>query len=186
MSSHEEHPSRSVSTIAKARISKPQAELFDCFIPIELPRILLGYGPVPAVVSTSDQSGPRDRPGSSRTVHLADGNTAHEQVTAYERPRYFAYRVSEFSNFIRHLSDEACGQWWFTETSADVNEVVWSYSFLARSRAAQLILLPVVKLAWRGFMRAGMQAFGELAATEAPPRRAGSHSDAKLTGDQAR
>jgi hypothetical protein len=43
-----------VSATTRARISRPRAELFEQFIPIELPRILLGYGPVPAVVSTTD------------------------------------------------------------------------------------------------------------------------------------
>jgi hypothetical protein len=170
--------SHAVSATTEARISIPRAELFDYFIPIELSRILLGFGPIPSVVSTTDQSGPWDQPGSSRTVHLADGNTAHEQVTDCERPRHFAYRVSEFSNSIRHLAKEAYGEWWFTETSADTTEVVWTYSFVARSAAAQLLMLPVVKLLWRGFMRVGLRKFGELAEIELPRSRAdqGGHS----------
>ena len=69
-------------------------EVFD-FVAAEdvLPVVLTGYGLVPAVVSTSGNTGPWTNPGSSRVVHLADGNTAHEQVTHYDRPRYFAYRV---------------------------------------------------------------------------------------------
>jgi hypothetical protein len=158
--------SHAVSATTKTRILKPQAELFEYFIPIELPRILRGYGPVPAVVSTSDQSGPWDVPGSTRTVHLADRNTAREQVTDCEPSHYFAYRVGEFSNLIAHLADEARGQWWFTKAGQDATDVVWRYSFIARSSAAQLILLPVVKLAWRGYMRAGMGAFSDLAEAE--------------------
>ncbi len=165
MSTQASSRSLSVSATTRARISRPRAGLFEQFIPIELPRILLGYGPVPAVVSTTEQSGPWDQPGSSRTVHLADGSTAREQVTACERPGHFAYRVDEFSGYVRYLAAEANGEWWFTE-ACQGTDVVWIYSFTARSRPAQLILLPVVKLLWRGFMRAGMRAFGELAESE--------------------
>jgi hypothetical protein len=68
------------------------------------------------------------------------------------------------------LAGEARGQWWFTESGQDATEVVWTYSFSARSVAAQLVLLPVVKIVWSGFMRVGMRAFGELAASEVPTR----------------
>jgi hypothetical protein len=167
MPSQTDRSSRLVSATAKARIRKPQAELFEYFIPIELPRILHGYGPVPAVTATTEQSGPWDAPGSSRTVHLADGNTAHEQVTDCEPSNYFAYRVSDFSNFLRRLASEARGQWRFTSAGEDATDVVWTYSFTARSILARLILLPIVRLAWRGYMRAAMQAFSGLAEVEA-------------------
>jgi hypothetical protein len=176
MSTQASSRSRTVSATTKARISRPRAELFDYFIPIELPRILLGYGPIPAVVSTTDQTGPWDQPGSGRTVHLADRSTAREQVTACERPGHFAYRVGEFSGYVRHVASEANGEWWFTEAGQDT-DVIWTYSFTARSRPAQLILLPVVKLLWRGFMRAGMRAFGELAEAEAARSPADSSAD---------
>jgi hypothetical protein len=58
-----------------------------------LPKVLTGCGLLPPVERTSGNTGPWDRPGSSRTVHLADGNTAREEVTAYARPTYFAYRT---------------------------------------------------------------------------------------------
>jgi hypothetical protein len=38
-----------------------------------LPKALTGYGLMPPVQMTSGITGPRDGPGSSRTVHLADG-----------------------------------------------------------------------------------------------------------------
>ena len=103
----------SISVTATARVAVARDPLFAWFIPIELPRILAGYGPVPAVVSSSDQSGPWDVVGSARTVHLADGATARERVTACDPPAYFAYTVAEFSHSLRHLAVEGRGQWWF-------------------------------------------------------------------------
>jgi hypothetical protein len=156
-----------IATTVTARVAAAQEPLFEWFIPIELPRILVGWGPIPAVVASTDQSGPWDRPGSQRTVHLADGHTAREQVTACERPTSFGYTVTTFSNALRHLASEGRGEWWFTPASADTTDVRWTYTFVARSRLAGLVLLPVVKLAWRGYMRRGLDRLAELARDEA-------------------
>ena len=42
----------------------------------------------------------------------------------------------------------------------------WTYTFQARSRAAALLLTPVVKIAWRGFMRRGLDRLAALARDE--------------------
>ncbi|HWI71396.1 MAG TPA: SRPBCC family protein, partial [Baekduia sp.] len=108
--------------------------------------------------STSDQTGPWDVVGSRRTVHLSDGSTATEQVTACDAPRSFGYTVSGFTNPIRHLAREGRGEWSFEEAGDGATDVRWTYTFEARSRAAAVVLTPVVKLAWRGFMRRGLAA----------------------------
>lgn len=153
----------SVATSASVRVALPREPLFDWFIPVELPRILAGYGPVPAVVATSEQSGPWDVPGSVRTVHLSDGSTAHERVTACARPASFGYTVDGFSGPVRRLAREAHGTWSFAPAGADATDVVWTYAFEARSAAAALLLAPAVKLAWRGFMRRALERMATLA-----------------------
>ncbi len=167
MNAQAARPAHPISATVRTRIAKPRAALFDYFIPIELPRILLGYGPIPAVVATSEQSGPWDRVGSTRTVRLADRSTACEQVTACERPEFFAYRVSEISSQLGRLVLEGRGQWRFTEVDRCSTEVSWTYTFAARSRLARLALIPVVRLLWRGYMRVGMRVFAGLAGEEA-------------------
>jgi hypothetical protein len=74
-----------------------------------LPKILTGYALVPGVASTSDISGPWDQPGSHLIVHLLDGSTVNEGITAYNRPSYFAYRVSNPSFALKHLMAERAG-----------------------------------------------------------------------------
>ena len=155
-----------VATTVSIRIASAREPLFDWFIPIELSRILTGWGPVPAVVATSEQSGPWDTPGSRRTVHLADGSTAHERVTACERPASFGYTVYGFSGPVRHVAVEGRGQWWFEAAGAGATDVRWTYTFQARSRAAALLLTPVVKVAWRSFMRRGLDRLAALAHDE--------------------
>ena len=153
----------SVATTVSVRIAEPREPLFARFIPVELPAILHAYGPVPAVAATSDQTGPWDVVGSSRTVHLADGSTASERVTACTTPSYFAYTVSGFTNPVRFLARAAHGQWWFDAAPDDpgATDVRWTYAFEARSRAAALVLAPIVRFAWRGFMRRGLATFAQ-------------------------
>jgi Polyketide cyclase / dehydrase and lipid transport len=146
-----------ISSVVSCTINVPCSQLFEWFIPVRLVDILPGYGPLPAVVKTSDQSGAWDQPGSNRTVHLADGNTVFEEVTDCHRPDYFAYRVRKFTNFIRILAKEAEGQWWFVE-EGDNSEVKWKYSFYAHNAFTALLLYPIVKLFWSGYMREGMKA----------------------------
>ena len=155
-----------VSSTVSITVQRPRAIVFKWFVPVKLEDILLGYGPLPAVVRTTGQSGSWERPGSHRTVHLKDGNTAQEEVTACESPRYFAYRVSNFTNILRYFTDVAEGQWWFEE-AGDSTEVKWTYSFHARSALTKLLLFLVVKLLWHGYMRVGIQATKERAEREA-------------------
>lgn len=149
-------PRPTISTTVTTTAPVPRAPLFDLFIPVALPEILTGWGPIPAVTATSDQTGPWDQPGSTRTVHLADGSTACERVTDCTTPAYFAYVVSDFTNPIKYLAREGRGQWWFDEAGAGATHVRWTYTFEARSRAAGLLLAPVVHAAWQRFMRVGL------------------------------
>jgi hypothetical protein len=125
-------------------------DVFD-FIAAEdvLPKILTGYGLLPGVAGTSDISGPWDQPGSHRLVHLADGSTVHEGLTDYDRPSYFAYRVSDPSFALKHLMTEARGQFWFEAVDGGT-KVKWTYTFQARNRLAKIPLTPFVKTQWKG------------------------------------
>ena len=117
-----------------------------------LPKVLTGYGLLPAVVRTSGNTGPWDRPGSARTVHLADGTTAREEVTAYERPRYFAYRTSDYTFALRYIAKFAEGQWWF-EDDTNGTKVRWTYTFHAKGRLTSILLALFVKTQWVGYIR---------------------------------
>src|SRR4051812_32510180 len=127
-------------------------DVFD-FVAAEdvLPKILTGYGLVPAVAFTSDVSGPWDQPGSHRVVHLADGSTVDEGVTHYDRPSYFAYRVSNPSFALKHLMTGATGQFCF-EAAEGGTRVKWPYPFHARNRLTRLPLTLFVKSQWNGYM----------------------------------
>jgi len=116
-----------------------------------LPKILTGYGLVPGVASTSGISGPWDQPGSHRIVHLANGSTVNEGLTDYNRPSFFAYRVSKPSFALKHLMREARGQFWFMPSDGGTL-VKWTYTFQAKNRLAKLPLSLFVKTQWNGYM----------------------------------
>jgi hypothetical protein len=148
---------RTPSATVTASTEEDRDALFARFIPVRLEDILTGWGPVPAVVRSSNQSGPWDVPGSSRTVHLEDGSTAREAVTDCRAPAYFAYTVKDFTSPVRFLASEARGQWWFDERPGGGTDVRWTYAFVPRSAAAAAVLAPIVGHAWRRFMRAGLE-----------------------------
>ena len=117
-------------------VPHPIQEVFD-FVTAEnvLPKILTGYGMVPGVAFTSDVSGPWDRPG----------------LTHYDRPSYFAYRVSDPSFALKHLMTQARGEFWFQPADGGT-KVKWTYTFQAKNGLAKLPLLLFVKSQWKGYM----------------------------------
>lgn len=142
-----------ISATLEVTIPAGKEPVFD-FVTAEdvLPKVLTGYGLLPAVVRTSGNTGPWDRPQSVRTVHLADGNTAREQVTAYTRPKYFAYRTSDVTFALRYIAKFAEGQWWF-EDDPNGTKVRWTYTFHAKGWLTSMLLWMFTKTQWVGYMR---------------------------------
>ena len=144
---------KKVAATLEIDIKAPVEAIFD-FVAAEdvLPKVLTGYGLLPAVVRTSGNTGAWDKPGSSRTVHLADNSTSREQVTDYKRPGYFAYRTSDYTFALRHLATSAEGQWWFEERQGQTH-IRWTYTFTAKGAVTAILLLLFVKSQWTGYMR---------------------------------
>jgi Polyketide cyclase / dehydrase and lipid transport len=117
-----------------------------------LPKVLTGYGPLPAVVKTSENTGPWTLAGSTRLIHLADGSTVREQVTYFEPSERFSYRVWEFGNpLIRTLATGARGEWIFSSAPGGTL-VTWTYTSTAKNAVSLLPLSAITKILWRGYM----------------------------------
>jgi Polyketide cyclase / dehydrase and lipid transport len=117
-----------------------------------LPKVLTGYGPLPAVVKTSDNTGPWTVPGSARRVHLADKSVLREQLTHYEPAKYFAYRVFDFGNpLLRTLATEGKGEWTFTK-GPEGTLVAWTYTFTAKNALTAIPMSGITQILWRGYM----------------------------------
>jgi hypothetical protein len=141
---------KQVAATMQTNINAPIEAVFD-FVAAEevLPKVLTGYGLLPKVVRTSGNTGPWDKPGSSRTVHLADGTTSREEVTDYKRPGYFAYRTSNYTFALRYLANSAEGQWWFDESQGQTH-IRWTYTFTANGAVTAILLSLFVKSQWAG------------------------------------
>jgi Polyketide cyclase / dehydrase and lipid transport len=144
-----------VAVTVRGRARAPLEQTFGAIAPIDLPVIFRGFGPLPAVLATREQTGDWDHVGATRVVELADGSEARERLTAYDRPDHFAYRVGPFTGPIRRVVGHADGAWWFTATYDGATDVRWTYVFRPRRRlAAPLVRLAVAPL-WRAYaMRA--------------------------------
>ena len=147
---------KSCSTSVQADIAAPQTMVFEHIMPVDLTSIFTGYGPLPAVVGTRDQTGAWDAAGQTRTVIMSDGSSAQEQLTAYEYPNYFSYIVSNFTGVLRAFVTSARGEWWFgpgSETSREVTHIKWIYVFNARSSFSIPIVWFFTRVLWKGYMR---------------------------------
>jgi hypothetical protein len=145
-----------VSSIAAAR--KP---FYTWLIPgvfdTQLDTVLRDAAFLPGVASTSGTTGPWDKAGSTRIIHLTNGTTTRETVTTATAPDYFAYRLTEFSSrMIGMLVKQARGQWWFTDQGAGL-QAKWTYTAESRNFLAMIVLYPVIKILWNRYMKAAMK-----------------------------
>ena len=141
-------------TITRQAVIPGSPDAVFSFIAAEdvLPKVLTGYGPLPAVVKTSENTGPWTVVGSARLIQLADNTTVREQLTHYEPSKRFAYRVWDFGNpIVRTLATGARGEWVFSPTPGGTL-VTWTYTFSAKNAAAALPLSGITQILWRGYM----------------------------------
>ena len=140
-----------------AHIRAPAQAVFE-FVTAKdvLPKILLGYGPLPGVAASSETTGPWDVPSSARVVYLKNGSSAREELTDHQPSGYFAYRTSDFTSALKYVVSQGRGQWWFTPDE-QATLVTWTYTFTARSWLIQPLLAVFVSLLWRGYMRGALR-----------------------------
>jgi GNAT superfamily N-acetyltransferase len=150
-------PSRPVSAEVQREVKAPIEKVFDVFAPIDLTRIMLGFGPMPAVSAVEDQIGGWDAPGQSRTIRLADDSTMRETLTRVEPPGHFAYRIDELTSPLRHLTPRFRGAWWFVRVGPERTLARWRYEFEPRSALARPLTALVVKGLWRPYMARALE-----------------------------
>ena len=134
-------------------VPKKPSEVFE-FIAAEdvLPKVLTGYGPLPAVIKTSGNTGPWDVVGSSRVVHLADKTTVREELTYYNYSKYFAYKIWGFGNpIVKTLATGGRGEWTFTAAEGGT-QVTWTYTFVAKNGLTAIPMSGIAQILWRGYM----------------------------------
>lgn len=142
-----------------AEIHRPIGTVFD-FVVAEnvLPKVLLGYGPLPPVIGTRILHGPWERPGADRIVFLKGGGTVHEQIESIDRPTAYRYRIDDFRMGLKYLASTGEGSWVFTPLGTDSTRVSWTYTFEALSPLTAPPLWIFANWPWRGYMGVCMAA----------------------------
>lgn len=142
-----------VPVTVEAIARRPRAATFDVVVPIDLTSVFHAYGPLPAVTGVRDQTGDWDRAGVTRTVELADGSTAAEELTTVDRPDYFAYRIT-FDSTLGRLVHCARGEWWF-ESEGETTRLRWRYTFEPKRFTRPVVALAIAPL-WRRYAERGI------------------------------
>ncbi|MEE8164652.1 MAG: SRPBCC family protein [Myxococcota bacterium] len=167
---------RAIVAEVRGQIAADIETVFDVLAPIDLRTIMKGYGPLPAVEGVEDQTGNWDSIGESRIIRLADGSGMLETLTAVDRPRHFAYTISEPTNALRFLVATFRGAWTFeqaeaAETTPIVN-AIWRYEFMPRSILTWPLAWLIVKRFWQPYLAAAL-ARASVQVVEACDRSAG-------------
>jgi hypothetical protein len=107
-------------------------------------------------MGTSNATGPWDKPGSKRTVHLAGGVTAQEELLAFTKNEYFEYKVSQYTFVLKYFTKYAIGQWWFKKQDDDSTAVKWTYSVVPHNLFTLPFAWIFMRLFWRSYMENAM------------------------------
>ena len=150
-----------IDVVVTETFSAPIDVAFDYAVPVDLTHIMRPRFPAPGVKRVEDQTGGWDGAGQSRRIYLTDGSSVFEELTGYDRPNGFDYRVSEFTGLFGRLVQEARGRWQFHKVSPGTCRVEWTYSFYPKNAVAAGILELLVKRVWRGVMTAALAQIAE-------------------------
>jgi len=144
---------KSATATVTTTVKASREKTFWHIVPIDLTSIFTGFGPLPSVTGTLNQTGPWDDAGRSRTVVFSDGSSARETLTSYEYPNRFAYRITEFTGVLRFLASEARGEWWFEDVPGlAATSVRWRYEFVSRSAILKPLVSLFTRSLWRSYM----------------------------------
>src|SRR4029077_11416567 len=127
-----------VATTVVSLIAAPRKSFYAWLIPgvfyNQLETVLRDASFLAGGAQTTDTTGPWDKAGSTRIVHLTDGTTVRETVTSATAPDNFAHLLTDFSTpAVARLVKEARGQWWFTDSGSGL-QAKWTYT--AESKTA--------------------------------------------------
>ena len=146
---------------------------WDRFVPIDLTVLFKGLGPLPAVTSVFDQSGPWDVVGNRRSLTLSDGTTIAETITLVEPPQdgiaRFGYTVTGFGGVFGHLTRTAQGFWVFA-AQGRATDIAFRYRFEPAAFWARPLLGGLTATLWRAYMQRAILRTVDVLSSDLPSR----------------
>jgi hypothetical protein len=155
-------PGKGINITVKAHSKAPQQKAFDIVLPIDLPQVFTGYGPIPAVKSVEHFDDGWNAAGQSRQINLADGSHGIEHMLTFENGKSFGYEIRPFTGLVGSFVDHAEGEWSFTP-DGDGTTVQWSYTWVPKRFGAPA-LWPLTKL-WRPYAQRVVERCAKVAET---------------------
>jgi hypothetical protein len=133
----------------------PRAAVFErAFALQHMPKLLRGWGPVPAVERAELLDGGDYAVGKVRRIHNSDGSSLDEEILVYEPPSAHAYRLyGNFRGLAKVLVTEGRGDWSFVALDESRTEVSWTYQFTLTSPLAWPLAVPMMKVAFANMQR---------------------------------
>lgn len=118
--------------------------------------VFKGKGPLPAVRNVTDQTGPWDTLGQTRTVLMSDGMRLFERVTVAEPPdaglARLVYEVRDYTGPIGLLASEGISDITFADVGGQTR-LHWNYGFRPKSGLTRVPLNAIRVLFWQGYVR---------------------------------
>lgn len=127
-------------------------EAFDTVLPMPLEQLFnRRYGPIPRIRSVEQPDGPWGTVGQLRTIRLADGGSAREELTRVDRPNAFGYVLTEVTGPMKPLAARVDGLWSFVPAGTGTR-ITWSWTVHPASAVGR-VAMPVFARLWRGYAR---------------------------------
>lgn len=160
------HPSNTIDqTIPKKGIILTSAEeTIDCdkktayeyiMSPKELPNWLTKKGPVYGIRKVTLEGKHYEAVGDKRLIERGDDGTLVEELISCNPYANYAYQISDFSDFFKHLTSKGYGRFWF-DTVKDQTRVRWEYSFVYKNILGRLFLSLFVPLVLKKYLQNGL------------------------------
>jgi hypothetical protein len=159
-------PALTISATVSVSIDAPVEQVFDWFLDLDIARVLNGYGPLPAVLETYDQTGSWDTPGQKRKLSMSSNIRATQEILVCDRPEFFAYRVTGFTHILDTLAHGAEARFWFDPSLNHKTVMRWTYTFWPRSTFGKVALFPVIRTIWHWYMHSTIQQMKAIAERE--------------------
>ncbi|UXA05813.1 SRPBCC family protein [Mycobacterium sp. SMC-2] len=130
-------------------------------LPVSLPEIFgRWYGPIPPIKEVRDQTGAWDAAGQSRTIVLAGGGSAREDLTDVDPPRSFGYRLTQIHGPMALLVESVTGEWTFTPVDGGT-EITWRWSIYPKSPLSAPGL-PLFGMLWKRYAHRALRDLAEV------------------------
>ncbi|WP_428409800.1 SRPBCC family protein [Hyphococcus sp.] len=146
-------------------VRAPLSAVFDAATQIDARELIRPHGIMPGVVNVEGHDAPWSALGEVRRHKLSDKSSVREELVAFTRDETFAYRLTEFTGHFAPLVKSARADWHFTQRTARVTKIDWTYSFTPQSMAAEPVLWFIVKLFWPGYLKSALARVKEKAET---------------------